>query len=125
MPLFHDITEIVFEEFTEGHESCRHRFSIRSPDEVEHLVSLARPKCWTGGVPMCRHFLRATFKNPADSTVVDFCPICFGSRPMPAEFYTEYLRLSRRHKRRIALVYCVGALILAVFIIAIYAKVRT
>src|ERR1044071_2165079 len=105
MQPFQDVTKIVFEEFSEGHKRCRYRFSIRDLEEVSRLVSLARPKPRTSR-PGDIHFLQATFAGPAGNTVVSFCNICFGHDAMPAEFYAEYLRLSRRHKWRLALLYC-------------------
>ena len=123
MESFHDVTEVTFEELSEDREKCKHRFSIRAPEEVRLLVSLARPKPWTNGIPMCIHTLQATFKKPSGSTVIDFCRICFGRDAMPAEFYAEYLRLSRRHMCRWMFLYSALASILAFSVLAVYLKV--
>jgi hypothetical protein len=102
-------------------ERMRNLFRVKDPEEVRRLVSLVHLEPWVNGVPGCIHELWVVFRSPERATRFDFCRACFGSYQMPKEFFAEFERLARAHRRRavmvryVALVAIAGGLLFAAF----------
>src|SRR5262245_39510546 len=108
MESFHNVTRIRFKDLEK-----RRKFTITDPNEVHRLVSLIPPERIEYSSLACKHTLAATFeRSSGPAFTVGFCEDCFGSfKQLHQGFYKEYERLSRRHRRRVAVLYALLGLV--------------
>lgn len=104
---FEGVTKVTFKKFKPGSRLWRRWFTVSDPDEVRRLISVSHLKPFGNSPqPGCKHELVASFqKDSGEGFDADFCMACFGGCYMPREFYDEFQRLARRHRRSVA-VWC-------------------